>query len=399
MLRLATWGMAAMVTATAGQALSGDTGSPAVAGADFVYDLRVTDQRSPEEAEQALRQAAIDRAVADLCGPSDGSKEAEARRERLRVRARAASESIVRIPAGANVTEHAIQGWGASGRVQVSRAELAKYEQEIGGALNRPRKRFLTAISETVEYTNVSTVNPFREEERGSMLDRQFRSQLRDADCEVVSSKRLDQLRARTKDFSNLNGDDQRLLLDIATEAGAEVIIQGHAAVTGPLEKKLGNGTQIYLWHTMPQIEITWLDNGRVIDVPIPEGVKEGGSRFKGPAGAREALDRVGKVMGKEIIKAVTKNDVDGIPTRDVEIHLLNSTLAQATALKEKVAVMPGVSAPTMRKTQRSAEIRVMTAEPSETLAARIEKLDFDGAFKVEVEETGPNTIRLRLRN
>ncbi len=372
-------------------------GTPARAQESFSYELRVEGKTSAEEALNAAKREAIALAVDELLKP--GARAEEVLRKRTLIIAQCFPDQLVRLEVRKGPFEHEIHGWGVHALATVSKVILEQRMAAQRKALEQPQPRLLVLICERVEYTWPWGPPPFRENEIGSMIARQVEAALLSAGYEIVDSSQFEVLRKKKLDFSQLAHDEEKTLLGLARDQGAELLVLGRADVTGPRLSRASPQKPLYMWETKPKISVCWADTARKVSVPIAEReFEQGGSLFDGPAGARQALDRAGERIGELIVLDLLLRGVGGASSREGTINVLDANPHEAEQIEECVRGIDGVKSVTARKTRQGIELRTMTAQGTFELARELEKkCSRPGQFMLKAEETGPTSIDCRV--
>ena len=362
-------------------------------------DLRVEARSGREDALSALKREAIARALSQISFPtSDTPHRQDCLKKRLAILAQNDPAALVEMT-NIETGEHEVRGWWASGHAKVSVTALRDRLEAIRKALDRPQPRVLVLVCERVEYTWPWGPPPFRDNEIGSMIARQAEAALLSAGYEVVDSSQLDVLRKKKLDFSQLAHDDEKTLLGLARDQGAELLVLGRADVTGPRLSRASPQKPLYMWETKPKISVCWADTARKASVPIAErDFEHGGSLFDGPAGARQALDRAGERIGELIVVDLLRRDIGGGAAREVTVTVLDANAHEAELIEQCVRGLEGVNNVSSRKTRQGLELRVMTARSTFDLVRELErKCSTPGQFMLKAEETGPTSLDLRV--
>lgn len=382
----------------------GVLGSPCLVGRvaaqeQIECELRVEGRSGREDALTALKREAIARALTQISfPPSDSAHRQDCLKKRLAILAQndpAAFVELVNVETG----EHEIRGWWASAHARVSATALRDRLETIRKRLDQPQPRVLVLICERVEYTWPWGPPPFREGEIGSMIARQVEAALLGVGYEVLDSTQLEFLRKKRLDFSQLAHDDEKTLLGLARDQGAELLVLGRADVTGPRLSRATPKKPLYMWETKPKVSVCWADTARKVSVPIAErDFEQGGSLFDGPAGARQALDRAGERIGELIVVDLLRRDVGGGTAREITLNVLDANPHEAELIEQCVHGIVGVNNVTLRKTRQGIELRMITTRPAFDLARDIEKsCSKPGQFMLKAEETGATSIDLRV--
>lgn len=370
---------------------------------DFRYSaMRVERNASSGEAMDLLKQRAVERAVEDLMGAMTGENADEVLERRLLLAAKAKVDQLVTVTVRKGPHENEIQGWWVEGDVVVSRSKLEALKTQIATNAEQLQLKVLVAISETVEYTNWPWGPiPAEKKETGSMIARQLEAQLLDFGYEVVDADQIDFLRTKAADFSKLEGDDLKQTMAIMKNQGCDLLIVGHATVTGPrVNVTAVPGRTLYFWQATPNVSVVAQDTGRKISVPIPgNACGESGGTYDGPVEARKALAKVGDCIADKIVDDLRKRLPKSGEPREVVIQIIGINASQAGLLNKQLQTIPTLSAVKPRFSHGTIELRVKTPDETFSLATAICGLDFDGKFTLTAEETGPNSISIRVSN
>lgn len=368
--------------------------SDGIASSDYQYELTVHGQHSEEAVSAYLRQDAVSRAVRDFLGPPDFGD--EHLRRRMQILAAEFAERLASVDYRDGPSKHRVQLWWARGRVTVSRQRLLELRDEIRAQLERPQPRVMVLVRETVEYTNWPWgPRPARDPEEGSKVSRRVEEQLLAAGFEVVAREQTEILRQKSIDFARLDGEELKTILSIAHDQGAELLILGHAAVTGPRRIDGGGGRPLYLWHTMPELSVVDASTARKVSVPVPERAFErGGNEFEGPAAARQALDNVGRRVGELVIIALLRRGIGDGP-REIKVTIRNADHVAGRAIEGRLRQLDGVGNVVRRSARGFVEFRIMTELSATELADLLSELRF-GAFHLRIDEVGAGKISAR---
>ena len=370
---------------------------------NFRYELlSVSGQPTAADAVALLKQRAVEKAVEELLGGRTGEARDEALERRLVSRARDKVDLLVTLKIHQGPQQNEISGWSVIADAEVSRARLEELRAGLDQKLDQPQPRVLVLISERIESTHWPWgPAPFREHEIGSLIAQQIEAQLLDHNFKVISAEQFEFLRDKRVDFANLSGADLRQIRSLAADQGCEILILGRADVTGPrVNTTAFPGRKAYFWITTPKISVLWQDSAEKLAVPIAErDCRESGGFFEGPAEARGALEKAGGCIGRQVVQALLKRVPAAGATRDIRLLIVGADAKQAGRILEQLRGLSGLTIFEPRLERHGIEVPAQATLGTFELALKISALEFGGAFSLVAEQSGPNTLELKVHN
>lgn len=386
------------VLRTAALVAVGLAGRPTLAEEIRLRPLETRGQACAEDAVARLLDAAAILGVESYLGPRSGSDADEIIERRLVLLARAGAERLVTLNYVREPYKDPIFHWRAEAEAVVSRSGLEEMHRCVKLMMDGPQPRIILAIQERIEYTNPAWgPAPFREDEIGSLLEQQIRNQLLDLGFEVLNKEQFEFIKDRNIDLADPGSMDRKRAIAMAADQGADILIVGRADVTGPRETMIGSQKHYY-WETIPKVDVFWVNNARSIAAPLaPRATQQGATNIDGPAGARQALDNVGKHLGGAIATVLLKRVSAADSTRSITIRVRGIAASDVLALRNFLAECDGLRAQAPRFIQGVLEIRAMTGLDTFALASKIEPFKPPSGGRLGIEETGLDVIEFKM--
>jgi hypothetical protein len=283
-------------------------------------------------------------------------------------------------------------------QAEVSRAAIERlyHEQSRRNATSKRNCRVMVVISEEhrVERDEPGDRNEVRHEIRpDSKVAKALEKALIDAGYDVRNGNMHKQLQERNVDFSKLDGDDAKIVQQIAADQGCDILLQGYAKADGPDARDVGLGDTFYYWHADVTLTAVRTDDARSIYSEKLTG-PEAGDRIR-HAGSEIALERAADEIAGMFIKGFHPESFEG----DIEVRIYGvKELAQASQIKKWIADIPGV-----KRVQCRADREVLNAqvtadlEPLELAEKIMAAHDPAAGFQLKLEDAGQNRLKGRV--
>lgn len=242
-----------------------------------------------------------------------------------------------------------------------------------------------------------NSIVPGRRTERTeeSWVAQQFKEKLLELDdrFEVIVNKQHEFLKRMHGDFAKLDGQDQKVLLEIAVDQGADYYLVGYAHVIGPkLNTRYIPGEKYWVWTAFAKAEIYSTDRGKVLATLDQEAVQ---GNLDKHVGRIRALRQAGNLLAPKFVKKLTKRQDKLKSGRVVVVTVLGCDPAQNVLIKKRLAKLIGKRI----KASYRHEVftaRMKTTKPADELAAEIFSQKFDG-FKLILDEARGDSLKFRL--
>lgn len=365
-----------------------------------IEGLRTDRQPDAAAVTEELISQACEEAVDHVLGPVSDDRAAQAQRLRLLERVKSNRRALFTLEFSSGPARNELLGWHGKAAATVSRSAIEKLREDVAGANARPMPTFAVLISERVEYTNWPWGPvPFREDEVGSMIAQQIKNHLLTMNCRVIDIEQHEFLKQKRLDYAKLDGEDAATILSIAKDQGADILIRGRADVTGPRVVDLTEKNKLYMWSVQPKIDAFWTDSAEIVAVPILDAAeKDGGNRFEGPTAARDALDKAGAALARQLIDQILKSSVTAPGPREVTVRIVNTSSTDARDIVKAIRTMTELSPGEPKLEHRITHMLIRTELPTFDLLAKLEDIRLPSGAKLEAKENGSRSIELRVK-
>lgn len=365
-----------------------------------VDGLKTTRQPDADAVAEDLLSQACERSVDVVLEPISDDRAAQAERSRLLERVKSNRRTLFTLAFSNGPSRNEALGWSGTAVATVSRSAIEKLREGVSGASAKPMPSFAVLISERVEYTNWPWgPAPFRENEIGSMIAQRIKNQLTAMNCRVIDIEQHEYLKNKRLDFAKLDGEDAKTILSIAKDQGADILIRGRADVTGPRVVDATEKTRFYMWNVQPKIDVFWTDTAEVVAVPILDRAdKDGGNRFEGPAAARDALDKAGESLARQLIDQVLKSSVSAGGPQEVTVRIVNTSASDAREAVKAMRAMAELSLGEPKMDRGITRLIVKTELSPFDLVGKLEEIQLSNGARLLARESGNREVELSVK-